>query len=403
MKSMTIALLLAVPAASVAGDPVEVPAGSGSMAPTLAATADGAVLTWLEPAGDGHVFRFARYRDGAFGPAREIARGDDWFANWADLPTLAVFPGGDWVAHWLEKSGPAVYAYDIRVVRSRDQGETWSRPQSPHRDGTRTEHGFVSYYPVGGDRAGMAWLDGRATGGDGHDGLMTLRTAVLEADGSLAGEALLDDSVCDCCQTAAAITAEGPVVAYRGRRFDSDGDEIRDIYLVRRTDSQWSEPVRVHADGWRIAGCPVNGPALIAKGRDVVVAWFTMAGDTPRVKLARSEDGGRSFGSVREFSIGTAMGRVDLAWHGRGFVLSWLDGSDAGAELRLAAFRDGIEPVAETALERLSGARTSGFPRLAGLGGEGLMVTWTGTDQGRRGVRVARIPPAAPLLRNIDP
>lgn len=403
MKSMTMALLLVVPAASVAGEPVEVPAGVGSMAPTLAATTDGAVLTWLEPAGDGHVFQYARYRDGAFGPAREIARGENWFANWADLPALAVLPGGDWVAHWLEKSGPAVYAYDVRVVRSRDQGKTWSQPRSPHRDGTRTEHGFVSYYPAGDDRAGMVWLDGRETGGDGHSGTMTLRTAEIAGDSSLSGRALLDDSVCDCCQTAAAITAEGPVVAYRGRRFDSDGGEIRDIYLVRRAGSQWSEPVRVHADGWRIAGCPVNGPAMIAKGREVVVAWFTMAGGVPRVRLARSADGGRSFGPVREFSTDTAMGRVDLAWHGRGFVLSWLDGAGADAALRLAAFRDGVEPVAETALERVSGARASGFPRLAGLGDAGMLVAWTGTDQGRRGVQVARIPPTAPLLRNIDP
>lgn len=405
MKILIHAALLLFPLALAAGEEsVEVPAGAGAMAPALAELPGGAaVLTWLEPAGDGHALKFSRYVDGAFGPAREIARGADWFANWADIPALQVLANGDWVAHWLEKSGPAVYAYDVRAVRSQDQGRTWSAPVTPHRDGTRTEHGFVSYFPGDGARAGMVWLDGRETGGDGHSGTMTLRSAELAGDGFLTGEALLDASVCDCCQTAAATTDEGPVVAYRGRRFESGGDEIRDIYLVRRAGSAWSKPQRVHADGWRISGCPVNGPAMIARGRDVVVAWFTMAGGVPRVRLARSEDGGRSFESVREFSTGTAMGRVDLAWHGREFVLSWLDGADAGAALRLAVFRDGVEPVAETALARISGARASGFPRLASLGNEGMLVAWTGTKQGQRGVQLARIPPEAPLLRNIDP
>ena len=54
----------------------------------------------------------------------------------------------------------------------------------PAHDGTRTEHGFVSLWAQGDGALGLAWLDGRNTGGGGHDahdaaaGAMTLRAAV---------------------------------------------------------------------------------------------------------------------------------------------------------------------------------------------------------------------------------
>jgi hypothetical protein len=74
-----------------------------------------------------------------------IAQGSSWFVNWADTPALAVLENGDWVAFWLERNDPSMpEGYDIRVVRSTDRGINWSTPISPHRDGTNTQHGFVS-------------------------------------------------------------------------------------------------------------------------------------------------------------------------------------------------------------------------------------------------------------------
>ena len=54
--------------------------------------------------------------------------------------SLATLPDGALFAHWLAKSGPSTYAYDVHVVRSTDDGKTWSTSIVPHRDGTRTEH-----------------------------------------------------------------------------------------------------------------------------------------------------------------------------------------------------------------------------------------------------------------------
>jgi hypothetical protein len=378
------------------------PVADGSLAPRLAQIDDRrTALTWLERSEAGHQLRYAMLEGDRFGPARTVAEGS-FFANWADTPGLTVTQNGAWVAHWLQRSGSGTYAYDVRVALSHDEGRNWSASLTPHRDGTRTEHGFVSYYPDP-EGTGLAWLDGRNTlpaptdrSGNGHhhaeDGAMTLRTAVLRPDGTLTREALLDDRVCDCCTTASARTSEGPVVVYR----DRSESEIRDIGIVRGTPAGWSVPEIVHEDGWKITGCPVNGPAVIAKDQTVIVAWFTLGADEEaRVHLARSEDGGRNFGEPMTFDRGSAIGRVDLAWRGpeprSEVLLSWMARDGEGAQLRLARL-DGEGALLERRnVIRLPGSRGNGFPRLLTLDEGDAVFTWTeGTTNGPR-VQVGRL------------
>ncbi len=382
-----VLLFLAPGALALERQALALPATSPSMAPRVAALADGgAVVTWLERIDEGHRMRHAVFDGAAFGPARTIASGR-FFANWADTPGLIALPGGPWVAHWLERSGEGTYAYDVIAALSVDQGHTWGEPFSPHLDGTPTEHGFVSTWNAGAGEVGMSWLDGRNTlpaavdrpAGHAHHGdggPMTLRTARVGEDGRLKGEALLDDRVCDCCATASAVTDDGPVVVYR----DRSEAEIRDIYIVRQTTTGWSEPRPVHVDDWHITGCPVNGPAVIAKGRTVVVAWFTMGADqSPRVQVAVSRDAGQTFDAPRVLDRNLALGRVDLAWTGSGFVMSWLAQEQGGA-LRLAEFDGDGNLLARHELGALDGGRSSGFPRLLPLDASRVLMAWTDAD-----------------------
>lgn len=373
---------------------LETPAGEGSLAPSLVALDDGrAVLSWLATLDSGHALRFSVFDGKRFGAVREVARGENWFANWADTPAIHVLPGGDWLAHWLVKSGPATYAYDIVMARSSDEGKSWSDSFSPHDDGTLTEHGFVSYFDWDEERAGVVWLDGRETGGSegsapadhahAHHhagGDMTLRTATIGANGAVTDSVLLDPRVCDCCQTASAMTSDGPVVIYRGR----DESEVRDVNLVRYTHRQWSAPVVLHQDGWQISGCPVNGPALIAEGASVVAAWFTMAEDRPRVELAVSQDAGRAFTLLTTLGDGTALGRVDLTWLGSDFVLAWMDQLEQDAQLMLSHFDSDGRYRQSLPLARADAGRTSGFPSLIGLAADRLMLAWTEPGEDRR-------------------
>jgi hypothetical protein len=192
------------------------PAKQGSGQPNLVATPDGRVLlSWIEPAGEKrHMLRFAeRRRGGDWSAARTIAEGSGWFVNWADFPALAALPDGTLFAHWLAKSGVGTYAYDVNVSVSRDGGKTWRAPVVPHRDGTQSEHGFVSMTPWDATQIGIVWLDGRKTpsaGHDGHQGRCLSSHSTLGSDGRLGAETLLDGRVCDCCQTDMARAVAGP-------------------------------------------------------------------------------------------------------------------------------------------------------------------------------------------------
>lgn len=369
----------AVPTAASAA----APAPPGSRYPSLSRAPDGrVVLSWLAPSsGEGHALQYATWADGLWSAPATVTAGNGWFVNWADF--ASVVPLGDelWAAHWLEQRPGSVYSYDIRVAVSGDDGRSWSPSLTPHRDGTPTEHGFVSMAAAGG-RVTAVWLDGRNTSGADHDAgdgpshaAMTLRTATVDAQGRVAGgETELDARVCDCCQTDIATTSDGLVVAYR----DRSEDELRDISVVRATSDGWSEPQTVHRDGWRIAACPVNGPAVAAHGATVAVAWFT-APDMPRVRLAFSSDAGRRFAPPLEVAAGRLAGRVDIVLlDEQRAVVSWLAEGASGAEIRAQLWnRDGPASapltVASTSVER-----ASGFPRMA-LAGRALLFAWTDT------------------------
>jgi hypothetical protein len=358
--------------------PVTSPAGAGSRYPHLSSGAGHTVLSWLQTQpGGGYALQHARWHAGAWTPPVEVANGTDWFINWADFPSVTPITATMWAAHWLQQKPGSVYAYDVRIAMSTDAGVTWTAAETPHDDGTPTEHGFVTLFAAtGGARA--VWLDGRHTaGGHTHEssgnGAMTLRSTVVGTDGRPVGSGEeIDARVCDCCGTDAAVTAEGTVLVYR----DRSEREVRDIALVRSVHGQWSVPVRVHADEWTIDACPVNGPAIDARGRTVVVAWFT-APDVPRVRLAFSHDAGRSFAPPIEVASGEPVGRVDvvLLEDGRA-IASWLQQIATGAQILAQPFdRDGAAGpavvIADTSVQR-----SSGFPQMV-RAGDGLLFAWT--------------------------
>ncbi len=383
------------PAPSSLGTPLALqsPAPDGSRFPHLAPGGEGVVMSWLQVEPDGRArLRHATYSGAAWSPVGTVAEGADWFVNWADFPSVVPVSDRTWVAHWLQQRPGGVYAYDVRIAVSDDSGATWGAPFSPHDDGTATEHGFVTLLPAGaGARA--FWLDGRHTSGE-HDhstgeaqGAMTLRSGVVAGDAAVSGrDAELDPRTCDCCQTDAARTSEGLVVVYR----DRSEEETRDIALIRWSDAGWSAPVGVAHDGWRTDACPVNGPAVDARGDAVVVAWFT-APDRPRVRVAFSRDGGRTFTPPIDVAVGATAGRVDtvLLPDGRA-VVSWLADTPGSAEIRAQIFSSSGAAGPAVTVARSDVARSSGFPQMSATDG-GLLFAWTRTGD-PPGIRTAFVP-----------
>lgn len=376
-----------------AATPADPPAAAGAMAPNLTPTRDGVIATWTEPVDaskTAHRVRFASYASGRWTAATTIAEAPSIMANWADTPSVVQQGNGTLVAHWAEQVAPAAHAYDVVLASSADAGRTWQPLGRAHGDRSATEHGFVSLVPER-DRTVAIWLDGRDTL---KGGPTRLRTTVVAGADDKRVETILDERVCDCCSTNAAATDAGAIVVYR----DRSAEEIRDISIVRQTGGAWSEPAPVATGGWKIAGCPVNGPAVAARGREVAVAWFTLAGGTPHVRVAFSADAGASFGPAIDVDVpqGTRApsGRVDIELHGGDAVVTWLASErEAGVVLARRIARDGRRG-SELELARTTSGRESGFPRLATLPGDELLVMWTETSEPKR-LRAVRVLAAA--------
>ena len=371
-------------------EPTSSPARAGSGQPQLTVEGHRAVLSWIERDGDRATLRFAEAHPSGWSEARTVATGTNWFVNWADVPSVIRLAGGTLAAHWLQKSAASTYAYDVRLSFSKDDGRTWSSSITPHHDGTPTEHGFASLFQAPGAGLGVIWLDGRAMKphapeSDPEAGNMTVRAATFDRDGKQLSESLIDDRVCECCPTAVAVTSEGALAAFR----DRSPDEIRDIHVSRLAGGPWTTPAPAHRDNWKIAACPVNGPALSARDRDVAIAWFTAQADRGHVFVAFSRDAGRSFGEAIGIEDVGALGRVDVELLADGSAaVSWIEFADGRAQFRLRRVtRDGERSPSLTAAG-ISANRSSGYPRMARTGST-LLFAWTDTTGGASSVRTA--------------
>ena len=387
---------------------IATPAAPNSAQPQLSVSTRGVLLSWIERSGELATLKFAERTASGWTPAQTIASGSDWFVNWADVPSVLRLPSGAIVAHWLQKSGPDTYAYDVRLSHSRDDGKTWSPSYLPHHDGTKTEHGFASLFPMA-EGFGLVWLDGRnmKSGSDhggehGGAGAMSVRFAQFDRSFKQVAEAPVDARVCECCPTAAAVTAEGVITAYR----DRSDEEVRDNYVSRLVNGKWTTPQPVFNDNWKIAACPVNGPALAAHGRSVVMTWFTVKEDQGQAYLAFSDDAGASFGKPIRVDDGGSLGRVGVALLPDGEALAtWIEfaeqpaspkASGGGGQAQFRArriARNGTRSPAIT-VAGIAGSRASGYPRAAIANGE-VVFAWTESIDGG-GLRVrtaaARLP-----------
>ena len=376
--------------------PLTSPAAPNSGQPQLSVQGNRVVLSWVERSGDSAILRFSERTDSGWTEAGTVASGANWFVNWADVPSVVPLQHESLAAHWLQKSAASTYAYDVRLAFSRDHGRTWSASVTPHHDGTQTEHGFASLFAMPGQGLGLVWLDGRQMQEGAHDGMdggnMSLRAAMFDPDGNQASETSIDDRVCECCPSAAAVTADGPIVAYRNRT----ADEVRDIYVARLVGGKWTEPRAVHTDNCRIAACPVNGPALSAHGRDVAIAWFTAVGNEGHVYAAFSSDAGATFGSPIRIDDVEAVGRVDVELLADGSAaVTWIEFADQRSEFRIRRAERGGSRSPSRAVSGIAAGRSSGYPRLARRGNE-LLFAWVETGaQPQVRTAVAQLAPSS--------
>jgi hypothetical protein len=362
------------------------PVAPGSSSANVHVDATGRLhLVWLEPSGhDGHALRLASHDGDGWSEANSVTQGPFVLANWADVPVLSTFDDGTVVLAWPE-SHEDEEGYGFQLTRSQDRGLSFPNPISLQGDAQGTEFGFVSFARKNAEELEVFWLDGRQM----KQGGMQLRRATLPRRGPLKNESILDYKTCECCQTGATSNELGQLVVYRDRA----AGEIRDVRIAGAKLPSEGSPL--HPDGWKIDGCPVNGPAIASTPYELAVAWFSGHAPPGEVKVAFSGDP-KQFGNPIRVDGGKPVGRVDVEMTAQGAALvTWLEyaADDADlAEIRVrSVFKDG-RMGAPRLVAKTASSKESGFPRSV-LRDDKMIWVWT--DPGQQGmsrVRAAEAP-----------
>ena len=338
---------------------------------------DGALsLSWISSNDEDNTsLHISQFIDEKWTKPQTIAKGSNWFVNWADFPAHAI--NGDLIlTNYLKKSDSGTYTYDVVLSLHKLTGEKIKEDFILHSDGIKAEHGFVSIISNENQGFYITWLDGRNTLEkeiDGHHKPMTIRFAEITAVGDVVNETELDSSTCDCCQTSIAVSEKGPVVVYRDRSMK----EVRDIYITRRINDVWESPRPVHNDGWIINGCPVNGPKVAVNSNNFAVSWFTVSNGKPTVNLSFSKSNGNSFGSPLKINDHNAIGRVDVAFlNDQEVIVSYIEVDDIGTYLRIKKVSIDGTISAPITISKIDGGRNTGVPQLEIFNNE-IFIVWT--------------------------
>ncbi len=388
LRPTLLVLALALPALAQPVRELTSPPRADSGESSLHAAPDGS--TYLTYAGPGvaageRALWLATLAPGAttWSAPRAIVSTPLLMENWADFASLVVGTDGQLWAQWFQKpEGEDAHGYNGWVARSRDGGATWTAPAPLGQE-------FVSLAPLSRGRVLAVWLEkvpavglhaAHAAKADAHDTPMRLKSRLLAADGATLQDWVVDPDVCTCCQTSLThLGGDRAIVVYRGHT----AGEIRDNRLAFFNQTIWGPSRLLHADGWKIPACPVNGPAADARGESLAVAWFTAADGVARVQAKVSRDGGITFSPALPLDLGRPIGRLDLVKLADGSALvSWLEAKSEANAAGLYVRRvlpDGTLS-APVLVAQTSAVRASGFARMAARrDGDGLtaLITWT--------------------------
>jgi|TARA_B110000240_G_scaffold120728_1_gene134945 hypothetical protein len=358
-----------------------------SSLPRLFSNGEDLLMSWIQNKDSIASLKYSKFNGINWTAPTEIISGSDWFVNWADFPAIAD-NNGSILTNILKKSAEGTYTYDIHLQLYSKQKNTWKNNILLNQDGIKSEHGFVSMLPYNNDSFFVTWLDGRTlVGVPKENEQMTLRAAFIDAEGEISNDILLDDKTCECCNTAATMTSNGPIVAYR----DRSDTEIRDISIVRFVNGNWTAPKNVYQDHWEIPGCPVNGPAIDSFNDAVALAWFTAENDNPRIQVSFSENQGETFGLQYRVDNGNAIGRVDIVMIDQNnAVVSWMEPDGIDTLIQILKVSSNGEKNIPITITKTRSERSSGFPQLE-LVGDRLYVAWTSLEDKKPTIKIVTV------------
>ncbi|MEX2572480.1 MAG: sialidase family protein [Gemmatimonadota bacterium] len=356
-------------------------AQAGASNPTVALDDASGVgyAAWVETTGgESDVFVARIGLDGDDGERVRVNHIPGDAAPHAQAPAqVATGPGNDVYVVWQNTRDVEWLdfgAADVRFARSGDGGRTWQPAITVNDDAQEApaRHTFHDIVVAPDGTIYVSWIDARvrdrermegyqaAAAGESTEGAPDAAAAepgteirvARSTDGgrSFSDSVVLETNSCPCCRTSMAAGPDGALYVTWRKIYEGD---VRDIALARSTDGgrSFSEPMRVHLDGWVFPGCPHAGADVTVdrEGR-VYVAWYTGAPDRTGAYLAVSEDGGASFGPPTRLTPEGAIPttQVSVTADGAGGVwVAWEDPEGEVPSVKLArVVPDGtLQPV----------------------------------------------------------
>ncbi|MGH8909629.1 MAG: sialidase family protein [Egibacteraceae bacterium] len=385
----------------------------GALNPTTAVDpASGAVyLAWaqeVEGGGDAEEPLLeavvARSDDGGatFGDPVVVSAPGERVASYTVSPTqVVVGPDGEVYLLYLRGTDHPLYEYGrsfLHLARSDDGAETFGAPvvvADEATEGVETSMEMANLFVAPDGDVYVTFLDFRgefarlaaeaaappateeAHSHEEESAPTQLRIA-RSTDGGVtfAPSSLVSEPTCECCGTAAAQGADGPVFATTRSSWTELKDSyepVRDVFVAASADegATWGDPVKVHDDNFKISGCPdiTSGLAVDSQGR-LHTAWYTGTESGPGVYYAFSDDQGATFSEP--------VALLSDEWIPYGDVKLVLDGSDNV----WVAFEDRREEVELIQVARVaqgtvewSDAWPGTAPSMA-VTGDSAIVTW---------------------------
>jgi hypothetical protein len=379
--SATLAMLVSVacrPDAPEFGPPevVSAPTNVGA-APMFALSPRGArVLAWVSAPEGGSDGRLYASVDG--GLPTELRDSSGGIEPHGEAPPKLSY-GPDGTLYALYAVGKLVPGRrfphtTLRLVRSNDDGRTWSAPSTVALADSMSSRNFHAMHAGRDGALYVAWLE---SAGSGKSGAYITRST--DAGATWAPPVRADSAeACPCCRTA--IATGGGDTVYLAWRTVLPGN-IRDVVVARSVDAgrTWSSPERVHADDWSIEACPHAGPSMIVDGRGRVhVAWWTGARGRAGAYYARSDDRAASFSAPVALGVAAESrpSHPQLALRGVDtVVIAWDDGTVHVPQVRVRVSIDGGHIFGD-AVTLSSEERAGSFPVLA-LGHDAITVAWS--------------------------
>lgn len=363
-----------------------------------------------------------------WGSPRPLDIGQDVVsAEGENRPKIAFGPSGLAVITYTQPlSRP--YTGEIRMLRSDDDGRSFSAPFTVHRDRQLITHRFESVafdaqgvlHTVWVDKRDLEALKARSPGTSrealapqvsppaggaaqarsrgpsvAYRGAAIYRNESRDGGKTFGPDLKVADHSCECCRIALAPTPSGGVAALwrhvfepneRDHAFATFGAGAMSQGSAAEGQVPASVPGRATLDRWALDACPHHGPGLTpAAAGGYHAVWFGVRAGVPAVRYGRLDSRGAPAGEVQALPDASAE-HADISSAGRNVAIVWRSFDGEATRLRAWVSDDDGRSFHQRELAR--SADDNDHPRLVRRDGE-IFAVWRTVKE----VRVERVLP----------